>query len=141
MTIRRLAVVLSCLGLAAVVHELHAQAKPEAMATTPSEMKWEAQGGLAMAGMEQVNLVGNPSKPPQRCGSYLVRNVRPVPGLARVGSDLCVREQRGLNDGVGISKQRHWLRRDPPDCGQQALRTPPSADQADNVGRTNEEVS
>jgi len=63
MTIRRLAVVLSCLGLAAVVHGLHAQAKPEAMAMTPSEMKWETQGSLVMAGMEQVNLVGNPSKP------------------------------------------------------------------------------
>jgi hypothetical protein len=32
-------------------------------------MKWGAQGGLAMAGMEQVNLVGNPSKP----GPYTLR--------------------------------------------------------------------
>jgi quercetin dioxygenase-like cupin family protein len=69
MIIRRLALVLCCLGLPAVVYGLHAQAKPEPMAITPSEMKWEAQGGLAMAGMEQVNLVGNPSKP----GPYTLR--------------------------------------------------------------------
>ena len=69
MTIRRLALVLCCLGLAAAVHELHAQAKPEAIAITPPEMKWGAQGSLAMAGMEQVNLVGNPSKP----GPYTLR--------------------------------------------------------------------
>jgi hypothetical protein len=74
MTIRRLALVLCCLGLAAVAHGLHAQAKPEAIAMTPPEMKWGAQGGLAMAGMEmagmeQVNLVGDPTKP----GPYTLR--------------------------------------------------------------------
>ena len=69
MTVRRLAVVLCGLGLGLVVHELHAQAKPEAKATTPAEMQWGAQGGLAMAGMEQVNLVGNPSDP----GPYTLR--------------------------------------------------------------------
>jgi hypothetical protein len=69
MTIRRLALVLCCLGFAAAVHELHAQAKPEAMTMTPPEMKWGAQGSLAMAGLEQVNLVGNPSKP----GPYTLR--------------------------------------------------------------------
>jgi quercetin dioxygenase-like cupin family protein len=69
MTIRRLALVLCCLGLAAVGHRLHAQAKPEATAMTPSEMKWGTQGGLALAGMEQVILVGNPSKP----GPYTLR--------------------------------------------------------------------
>jgi quercetin dioxygenase-like cupin family protein len=69
MTVRRLAVVLCGLGLGLVVHELHAQAKPEAKATTPAEMQWGAQGGLAMAGMEQVNLVGNPSEP----GPYTLR--------------------------------------------------------------------
>ena len=41
---------------------------------TPPEMKWGAQGGLAMAGMEmagmeQVNLVGDPTKP----GPYTLR--------------------------------------------------------------------
>ena len=42
---------------------LHAQAKLDATAVTPSELKWGAQGSLAMPGMEQVNLVGDPSKP------------------------------------------------------------------------------
>jgi quercetin dioxygenase-like cupin family protein len=69
MTVRRLALVLCFLGLAAAIHGLHAQAKPEPTAMTPAEMKWGAQGGLAMAGMEQVNLVGNPSKP----GPYTLR--------------------------------------------------------------------
>jgi quercetin dioxygenase-like cupin family protein len=69
MTVRRLALVLCFLGFAAAIHELHAQAKPEPTAMTPAEMKWGAQGGLAMAGMEQVNLVGNPSKP----GPYTLR--------------------------------------------------------------------
>jgi hypothetical protein len=64
MTICRLALVLCCLGLAAVGHRLHAQAKPEGTAMTPSEMKWGTQGGLALAGMEQVILVGNPSNRP-----------------------------------------------------------------------------
>jgi hypothetical protein len=63
MIMRRLALVLCCLGLATVVHGLHAQAKLDAMAVTPSELKWGAQGSLAMPGMEQVNLVGDPSKP------------------------------------------------------------------------------
>ena len=63
MTIRRLALVLCALGLGVTVHKLHAQAMPEAKATTPAEMKWGAQGGLALAGMEQVNLVGDPSSP------------------------------------------------------------------------------
>jgi hypothetical protein len=69
MIIRRLALVLCCLGLPAIVCELHARARPEAVAVTPSEMKWEAQGGLTMPGMEQVNLVGDPSKP----GPYTLR--------------------------------------------------------------------
>jgi len=74
MTIRKMALVLCCLELAAIAHGLHAQAKPEAIAMTPPEMKWGAQGGLAMAGMEmagmeQVNLVGDPSKP----GPYTLR--------------------------------------------------------------------
>ncbi len=69
MIVRQLALALCCLILAAVVHELHAQAQPEPMAMTPAEMKWEAQGGLALPGMEQVNLVGNPSKP----GPYTLR--------------------------------------------------------------------
>ena len=69
MIIRQRALALCCLILAAVVHALHAEAQPEALAMTPSEMKWEAQGGLALPGMEQVNLVGDPSKP----GPYTLR--------------------------------------------------------------------
>jgi hypothetical protein len=69
MTIRRLALVLCCAGFTAIVHGLHAQADLEAMAVTPSELRWGAQGSLAMAGMEQVNLVGNPSMP----GPYTLR--------------------------------------------------------------------
>jgi quercetin dioxygenase-like cupin family protein len=44
-------------------------AKAEAKAMTPAEMNWGAQGGLAMPGMEQVNLVGNPTE----SGPYTVR--------------------------------------------------------------------
>ena len=73
MNMRRLTLVLCWLGLGIVAHELHAQvhaqAGPEAKATTQAEMKWGAQGGLALAGMEQVNLVGNPSEP----GPYTLR--------------------------------------------------------------------
>jgi uncharacterized RmlC-like cupin family protein len=57
------------LGFEAVTHKLHAQTKPEAKATTPAEMKWGSQGGLAMAGMEQANLVGSPSE----AGPYTLR--------------------------------------------------------------------
>jgi quercetin dioxygenase-like cupin family protein len=39
------------------------------MALTPSEVKWETQGGLALAGMEQAKLVGDPTKP----GPYTIR--------------------------------------------------------------------
>ncbi len=39
------------------------------VAVTPAEMKWTAQGELAAAGMEQLNLVGDPSKP----GPYTLR--------------------------------------------------------------------
>ena len=66
---RRLILVICGLGLGAAAHELRAETKPEAKATTPTEMQWGAQGGLAMSGMEQVNLVGNPSEP----GPYTLR--------------------------------------------------------------------
>lgn len=69
MIVRRRALMLSCLGIPAVIQGLRAQSMPEAMAMTPTEMRWEAQGSLAMAGMEQVNLVGNPSRP----GPYTLR--------------------------------------------------------------------
>ena len=53
----------------AIGQGLRAETAPDVMAMTPSEMKWEAQGALKAAGMEQVNLVGNPSKP----GPYTLR--------------------------------------------------------------------
>jgi quercetin dioxygenase-like cupin family protein len=39
------------------------------MALTPAEMKWQSQGGLALSGIEQANLVGDPTKP----GPYTAR--------------------------------------------------------------------
>ncbi len=39
------------------------------MALTPDEMQWSTQGGLALPGMEQVNLIGNPTK----AGPYTIR--------------------------------------------------------------------
>ena len=44
-------------------------AAPGPVALTPSEMKWQSQGGLAAPGMEQLNLVGDPAKP----GPYTLR--------------------------------------------------------------------
>jgi len=44
-------------------------AAPGVVAMTPSGMKWVAQGGLALPGLEQVNLVGDPVKP----GPYTLR--------------------------------------------------------------------
>ena len=38
-------------------------------ALTPAEMKWSAQGGLALPGLEQTNLIGDPAKP----GPYTLR--------------------------------------------------------------------
>jgi len=64
-----LALVLCCSVLPAAVRGLHAQTKLQPMALTPSEMKWESQGGLALNGIEQANLVGDPSKP----GPYTIR--------------------------------------------------------------------
>jgi quercetin dioxygenase-like cupin family protein len=73
MIIRRSAFVvcyLVCyLGLSSIFGVLHAEDKTEPMALTPAEMKWQSQGGLALSGIEQANLVGDPSKP----GPYTVR--------------------------------------------------------------------
>ena len=44
------------------------------MALTPSEMKWNPQGALALTGMEQINLVGDPAKP----GPYTIRLTFPA---------------------------------------------------------------
>jgi quercetin dioxygenase-like cupin family protein len=53
------------LGVAALAQT----ADPRPFAVTPSEMSWISQGPLAATGMEQLNLVGNPSKP----GPYTLR--------------------------------------------------------------------
>jgi|SRR5215467_3596464 len=53
----------------AIGQGLRAETQPGAMAATPSEMKWSAQGGLALPGMEQAVLVGDPGKP----GPYTIR--------------------------------------------------------------------
>lgn len=42
---------------------------PRPIAITPPEMTWVSQGPLAAPGMEQLNLVGDPSKP----GPYTLR--------------------------------------------------------------------
>ena len=39
------------------------------MALTEPEMKWSSQGALALPGLEQVNLIGDPTKP----GPYTLR--------------------------------------------------------------------
>jgi len=64
-----LALVLCCLVLPAAVRGLHAQIKPEPVAVTPAEIKFESQGGLALGGIEQAKLVGDPTKP----GPYTIR--------------------------------------------------------------------
>jgi hypothetical protein len=46
-----------------------AQTAPSVMALTPDEMKWGSQGALALPGLEQVNLIGDPTKP----GTYTLR--------------------------------------------------------------------
>jgi hypothetical protein len=43
--------------------------EPRTFALTPSEMSWISQGPLAAPGMQQLNLVGNPSSP----GPYTLR--------------------------------------------------------------------
>jgi hypothetical protein len=42
---------------------------PAPVALTADEMKWSLQGALALPGLEQVNLVGEPGKP----GPYTIR--------------------------------------------------------------------
>ena len=42
---------------------------PRAIALTPDEMKWQSQGALAIPGLEQANLIGDPARP----GPYTIR--------------------------------------------------------------------
>ena len=55
-------------GLMLITVLAHAH-QPQVVAVTPSEMSWKSQGPLASPGMEQVNLVGDPSRP----GAYTLR--------------------------------------------------------------------
>jgi len=64
-----LAVMLCCLVLPAAIRGLHAQTKPQPVAVTPAEIMFESQGGLALGGIEQARLVGDPTKP----GPYTIR--------------------------------------------------------------------
>jgi quercetin dioxygenase-like cupin family protein len=66
---RRCVFVVCYLGLSSVFGVLHAEDKADPMALTPGEIKWQSQGGLALSGIEQANLVGDPTKP----GPYTVR--------------------------------------------------------------------
>jgi len=42
---------------------------PGVLALMPTEMRWSPQGAFALPGLEQINLVGDPSKP----GPYTIR--------------------------------------------------------------------
>ena len=42
---------------------------PGVVAVTPDEMQWKASGGLALTGLSQANLIGDPGKP----GPYTIR--------------------------------------------------------------------
>jgi len=55
----------ACLSVAATAHS----AEPEVMALAPTEMKWSSQGGLALPGLEQTTLIGDPGRP----GPYTIR--------------------------------------------------------------------
>jgi len=62
----------SALIVAGVVSSALAMAQtaaPGVMALTPADMKWSSQGPLAAPGMEQINLVGDPTLP----GPYTLR--------------------------------------------------------------------
>lgn len=69
MNVQRLAIVICCLGANPIVPGFGAEIGADGMALTPPEIRWQSQGGLALAGMEQANLVGSPSSP----GPYTVR--------------------------------------------------------------------
>jgi quercetin dioxygenase-like cupin family protein len=66
---RRLALTLAVVGTTTGVAAVAQSGTPAAFAVTPTEMKWTTQGGLAAPGMEQLSLVGDPSKP----GPYTLR--------------------------------------------------------------------
>jgi quercetin dioxygenase-like cupin family protein len=55
--------------LACLAAGVGAQSSTGPVALTGDEMKWSPQGSLALPGLEQVSLVGDPSKP----GPYTIR--------------------------------------------------------------------
>jgi quercetin dioxygenase-like cupin family protein len=60
----------SCVaGAMLVVGALAQTPAPRAFALTPADMSWVSQGPLAAPGMEQLDLVGSPSRP----GPYTLR--------------------------------------------------------------------
>ena len=59
-------VALAACAMAAALAQVSA---PSPVALTAEEMKWSPQGSLALPGLEQVSLVGDPSKP----GPYTIR--------------------------------------------------------------------
>jgi quercetin dioxygenase-like cupin family protein len=68
MQIRTISVLCASAAFLSITVVAHA-AEPGVMALTPAEMKWSAQGGLALPGLEQTILIGDPAKP----GPYTVR--------------------------------------------------------------------
>jgi quercetin dioxygenase-like cupin family protein len=68
MTIRSIIILVGAAAIAASVAAAQTTA-PGVVAVTPDEMKWGPQGSMALPGLEQTNLVGDPTKP----GPYTLR--------------------------------------------------------------------
>ncbi len=64
-----IAAVAGTLLTSAVVGVFAQNSAPSPVSLTADEMKWSSQGSLALPGLEQVSLVGDPSKP----GPYTIR--------------------------------------------------------------------
>ena len=65
----KLATALIVAGVVSSAFAMAHTAAPGVMALTPADMKWSSQGPLATPGMEQINLVGDPTLP----GPYTLR--------------------------------------------------------------------
>jgi quercetin dioxygenase-like cupin family protein len=65
----RLGLLLIAAGVALSAVAMAQTADRGVVALTPPEMRWTSQGNLAVPGMEQLNLVGDPTKP----GPYTLR--------------------------------------------------------------------
>jgi quercetin dioxygenase-like cupin family protein len=64
----KLLLVTTITAFTALAIAAHAEG-PGVMALTAGEMKWTSQGALALPGLEQVNLIGDPTK----AGPYTLR--------------------------------------------------------------------